>query len=355
MTMAGDIDENAREAFATSLKERLHGKDAEAVKPFACLDDGILGYSFDLLPLRASILASSKTLDDLAPLTDPNTIFLFPRITSLLHSSFRPLSPTKPRLATGAASPHEILLLIRDVGVDVFDVAWAQKAADWGIALDFTFPAPYSEGRLLDIGHNLYGARHEMDFTKLADEFLDAYSATNGEGAAEKPICYCIACSPSPPSSSSIELSHAAVDRQYESSPIADSFDAPHTRAYIHHLLHTHEMSAHTLLAAHNLSVAEMFFASIRKFLSRSLHLSSQQDVQEGSEPDLASFNKEIERFLETYDSTLGVFGEAKEAWVMVERARGKGRLAREKEKLGEEALVTKVEVAAVTDEDDRN
>ena len=43
------------------------------------------------------------------------------------------------------------------------------------------------------------------------------------------------------------------------------------SRAYLHHLLHTHEMSAHTFLAAHNLAVLDAFFAGIRSTLVKSL------------------------------------------------------------------------------------
>ena len=38
----------------------------------------------------------------------------------------------------------------------------------------------------------------------------------------------------------------------------------PHfTRAYIHHLLHAHEMSAHALLAMHNIQVLSAFLSGI--------------------------------------------------------------------------------------------
>jgi len=85
----------------------------------------------------------------------------------------------------------------------------------------------------------------------------------------------------------------------------------------MHHLLHTHEMLAHTLLVAHNLSVLNAFFAGIRDVLSRG--------------DGLTTFRAEMERFCKTYDETLVVFEEARQDWMEVDRARGKGHLSREK------------------------
>lgn len=65
-----------------------------------------------------------------------------PTLDELLRASLDPLPFAKPRLVTDVRSPHEILRLIRDIGVDVFDAGWAVKAADIGIALDFIFPVP---------------------------------------------------------------------------------------------------------------------------------------------------------------------------------------------------------------------
>ena len=64
------------------------------------------------------------------------------RLTELLRASLDPLPADKLRIVNSPASPHEILRLIRDVGIDLIDAAWAQRAADIGIALDFHFPVP---------------------------------------------------------------------------------------------------------------------------------------------------------------------------------------------------------------------
>jgi len=103
----------------------------------------------------------------------------------------------------------------------------------------------------------------------------------------------------------------------------------PYTRAYVHHLLQTHEMSAHTLLALHNLAVLDLFFAGVRRVLAE--------------QPE--TFSQEVTRFEQVYDGNLGVLAEAREAWNEVTLARGKGRMAREREKQKEDTLGTAVEL----------
>jgi hypothetical protein len=103
-------------------------------------------------------------------------------------------------------------------------------------------------------------------------------------------------------------------------------------------------MSAHALLTTHNLSVVDRFFADVRDVLERG-----------GAD----KFTEEVERFRDWHDddevvsnATQGsdevgkveIFGgavgrEAKSDWASVDKARGKGRLARDKEKTGAAVL----------------
>ena len=106
------------------------------------------------------------------------------------------------------------------------------------------------------------------------------------------------------------------------------AFNPPHTRAYIHHLLHTHEMSAHALLVSHNLAVVEAFLRSIRTTLQTA--------------PE--TFDEEISRFLETFAESSELVNTAARDWRTVDVARGKGRLGREKEKETGEVSVDVVE-----------
>jgi hypothetical protein len=168
--MAGGMSLPAREAFAYGLRETLHGPEADAVKPLRCLDEGISGYAFDLAVLRG-IKPSPNTsqhqslpdgflrlncpemlqhpepiVEAPTPSTTASSVLPMaaepsvpPNPVSLLKASLGELSEQKPRLVTGIRSPHEMLRLIRDVGVDLFDVGWATNAANLGVALDFVF------------------------------------------------------------------------------------------------------------------------------------------------------------------------------------------------------------------------
>ncbi|KIP09270.1 hypothetical protein PHLGIDRAFT_103075 [Phlebiopsis gigantea 11061_1 CR5-6] len=310
--MAGAHDERARRVFAESLVERLYGKDLELIKPLRTLDEGLSGYIFDLVPLRTALAAYPQ----------PHSV-----IPELVKTSLLPLPPRKIRLVHSPASPHEILRLIKDVGIDLFDAPFAQRAADLGIALDFRFPvstAPPSTNQPCppserdhgkrDIGHNIFSPVYAHDHSRLASLFLDAASVHGlpDDHADRRHVCLCAACSPVTPDRCIKHSTLDAFDPRDAPKP-----NLPYTRAYVHHLLHTHEMSSHTLLAMHNLTVMDQFFSDIRAFLA---------------DPDGQSrFCAEVERFHEVYDDRLSILDEARAMWAKVERERGKGRLARER------------------------
>lgn len=302
--MAGGTSIPARKAFAENLLEKLYGREAEAIKPLERLDDGVVGYSFDLVPLRQSLNAQHQKTNDL---TSSLTDLLIP----LLESSLTVLPITKIRLINSTKSPHEILKLISTIGIDLFDAQWAQEAADIGIALDFQFPVRGNEEPRAEIGHNLYDSKFSLDFNPLANAFRGAFAVD-----IDLPICSCAACSPISPST---RICHGVDTPSNDEPKKSNPQYKPHfTRAYIHHLLHTHEMSAHALLAMHNLQVLSAFFAGIRHVLDSS---TSEQ------------WTKEVDRFTKMYDESLDLFDTARLSWKEVDLARGKGRLVREKEK----------------------
>ena len=330
--MAGGVTSAARQSFSRSLLEPLFDKEAEAIKPLENLDQGVAGYTFDLAPLHKSLSPSNGPDTDTTTknrlVAGPIDLFSTPpgpsviaQIVSLIRTSLEPLSPTKPRVVHSAGSPHEILALIRDIGIDLFDAHWAQRAADLGVALDFAFPAPTAvpgASPRREIGHNFYDKRYSHDFSPFADA-LRSCAAEEGD---KRPSCTCMACAPSRPSGEPLKLSR--VD---EAPPI--HAPVPYTRAYVHHLLHTHEMSAHTLIALHNLAVLDAFFAGVRRVLSE--------------QPE--TFSQEITRFEQIYDGKLGVLAEARKDWNEVTLARGKGRMAREREKQEQDTLGTAMEL----------
>ncbi len=347
--LAGGIETSARAEFAERLSEPIEPKDAPGLSPsLNILDDGVAGYVFDLQPLHTALAVEasrtrgpSSSKDELLHANDrqqssPQTSI---ELAELFRASLDPLPANKPRIVNSPVSPHEILRLIRDVGVDLVDGSWAQRAADIGIALDFRFPAPRpppsessaenapppltrKDGKL-NLGHNLFDPLYRHDHSRLALSFLDGKSAEQAQltpGSASPPpmpVCHCHACSPRSPAA---RMLHSAVDAHAWADVPPSALQAPFVRAYLHHLLHTHEMSAHSLLTMHNLTVLAAFLSGIRDVLAR-------------GDAGRDEFGREVARFEETYDEEMALWDEAERMWLEVDHARGKGRLAREKEK----------------------
>ncbi|KIL63703.1 hypothetical protein M378DRAFT_654729 [Amanita muscaria Koide BX008] len=349
--MAGGTSMLARRVFSDSLSEKLHGKEAEQVAPLRCLDEGVIGYTFDLVPLRLSFRADTrKVADDGGPsdnqessansppawesvLEDATSSVSTEQLLPFIHASLEPLPTSKLRIVNTAASPHEMLRLIQSAGIDLFDAHFAQRAAQIGIALDFAFPAPHGlshaytaavlrrrDNGKLDIGHNLYDSRYSLDFSCFASCFSPASNLSSTSTSEAPPlICSCLACSPVSPGT---RICHSSPNLEAELEPESstEAYRPPHTRAYIHHLLHTHEMSAHSLLVMHNLTILDAFFAGVRKTIAAS---DTGNDV----------FGREVERFVARYDEDMVIFQEASVNWRDVDLVRGKGRLERERKK----------------------
>jgi len=155
----------------------------------------------------------------------------------------------------------------------------------------------------------------------------DAFKAGNLSQQTEdlRPICPCLACSPT---SDPDVIDHSPLTSQFlrsrqhlanQPSVGKPTTAKPMTRAYLHHLLHTHEMLAHVLLVSHNLAVAEVFFQGIRDCLVK---------------PQPEHFEKEYSRFTEVYnENSWSILLEGKQWWLKIDKERGKGRLARENSK----------------------
>jgi hypothetical protein len=65
--MAGGTTIPARKHSQKNSLERLHGPEAEAIKPLEKLDDGVVGYSFDLVPLCQSLDAKHQKVSAYTP------------------------------------------------------------------------------------------------------------------------------------------------------------------------------------------------------------------------------------------------------------------------------------------------
>ena len=324
----------ARGEFSRMLLEKLTWPDTEKVGGLRTLDEGVAGYVVELVDLPTKAFRSppppnlnepeSQIEDDFEDAEvdgddlegNPAHVPVNPStVTSLIRTSLELLPQSKPRIVHTAPSPHSILRLVLECGIDLFDTVWATEAADLGVALEFEFPAqahPQPSGAtatagLLPIGRSLFDEQYATDFSVL--------------GAGLHNHSGCASCHPR---FRSAPLVHSRADER-QSNKTADNAGPGYTRAYLHHLLHTHEMSSYTLLHLHNLAVVEEFFLSIRATLKLS-H---------------GEFEREVRRFYDVYDSGMGILEEARARWREVEDARGKGRLKREREAAAKAAAAT--------------
>ena len=216
VNLVGGLDPRARTVFSEGLVEALRGREQEQIRPLNNLDEGVSGYIIDLLPLRLSrgLEALQPTAQHAQPTPEA--------FVELAQASLSPLPQTKVRLVYSTSSPHEILRFIRDVGIDLFDAHWAQRAAHIGVALDFRFPVVPDESAIWndeecsrprvrstgkrELGHNLYLAKYSSQHTRFASSFING---ARPQSTPDSIVCHCGACSPTSPST---YLSQSAAD-----------------------------------------------------------------------------------------------------------------------------------------------
>ncbi|KAN0040485.1 hypothetical protein ACTA71_008822 [Dictyostelium dimigraforme] len=127
------------------------------------------------------------------------------------------------KLISGVGSPEEVLSLV-ELGVDLFSTNYPNLMTEWGNAL--TFKYKFNE---LNENGNGDGNQEENKINLWDSKFvIDTTPILKG--------CNCFTC-------------------------------AQHTKAYIHHLLNTHEMLAEVLLTIHNVSHYLGFFEEIRNLI----------------------------------------------------------------------------------------
>lgn len=214
--LMGGVDQRSRKAFV----EGLVGEPPFPSTVSSPLDDSVAGYVLPLSMLRQRLHPSQPTTRSvLGVIHHPSpTEGFVSELEPLLEASFGPLPVGKPRYAPGALSPHEILALVEH-GLDLFDYTLADEAAEAGVGLTFEFPVLEGEGEgRVEIGENLYEGRFELDFRPLADQ-AGRVSIVSHPTFAKNPLKHC-------------PLSEIVVE---------DSVEPPFSKAYVHHLLMTHE------------------------------------------------------------------------------------------------------------------
>ncbi|CAG8581770.1 8052_t:CDS:2 [Funneliformis mosseae] len=141
----------------------------------------------------------------------------------ILKPSINHLPPNKPRLVYGLGTPEDILLGVSE-GIDLFDTSYVLKMTNAGNAFVFS----------LDIKNDLDSFNRQQQIISLWD--------INYQNDARPLLagCQCYSCK-------------------------------NHTRAYVHHLLNTHEMLATVLLMSHNLFHYTKFFKDIRESINQDM------------------------------------------------------------------------------------
>jgi len=135
--------------------------------------------------------------------------------TAMIEAILKELPSTKPRILPGVGSPEEILHCV-NLGIDLFNSNYPNLLTEWGYAMTFSLnPSISSDVDSRRSKINLRDKRFQLDQTALAKE------------------CSCFTC-------------------------------RNHTKAYLHHLLNTHEMLANVLLIIHNCFHYLEFFRNIR-------------------------------------------------------------------------------------------
>jgi tRNA-guanine family transglycosylase len=144
----------------------------------------------------------------------------------------------KLRMVSGVSNPIEILEAVR-CGVDVFDAGFVDLATRAGLAL--CFPTDADGG---------VRARAPGDPSAMSFDDSDATHAFDCAGY------------------DGMKINLWADSYKLDRSPLVDDCLCPscqeHSRGYIHHLLVTHEMTAHVLLEQHNIFHMLRFFTGVR-------------------------------------------------------------------------------------------
>ena len=147
----------------------------------------------------------------------------------IIDSIVRNAPQEKLRMVSGIANPGEVLQAIAR-GIDVFDTSFVDMATRSGYALNFPVD-PHPDSSTVDMQEASVAG---MDATKI-NLWSEVYVRDKAPLVSQ---CRCDTC-------------------------------RNHSRAYIHHLLVTHEMTASVLLEHHNIFHMVSFFRAIRNAIQQ--------------------------------------------------------------------------------------
>ena len=172
---------------------------------------------------------------------------------ALLTAAIGPLPKHKPRHVAGLSTPLEILECV-SAGVDLLDASFCHVLTQQGYAMSFP-TAPPADGT----------AGAASGKRKRRDGDVDVRAADEGaageekDGELEKRLAG---------GGDAFKINVWALMHRMDKLPLMPGCDCftctNHSRAYVHHLLQCHEMTASVLLDIHNIHHYNRFFESIR-------------------------------------------------------------------------------------------
>jgi len=155
----------------------------------------------------------------------------------IIQVAFKNVPPGKIRMISSVGTPEEVLASVSQ-GVDVFDVSYVLDTTAGGYALNFPI--------------DLLSEETEDGTTNS----INGYTGNEYESAANS-------------GSDDTKMNLWAVAYKKDSRPLVPGCTClactSHTRAYIHHLLESHEMTAQVLLEAHNTTHYLKFFKALQR------------------------------------------------------------------------------------------
>ena len=201
---------------------------------------------------------------------------------ALLKAAIAPLPPNKPRHVTGLGTPLEIIACV-EAGVDLIDASFCHMCTQQGYALKF-LTAPPQGGRsgLVDgekkRKRGASGDDEDDEKTRKKDEDGAKGGGDDDDNMEERIVT----------GGDAFKINLWALSYRHDKRPVLPGCDCftcvNHSRAYIHHLLQCHEMTASVLLDIHNIHHYCNFFGAMRGA------------IREGNFQAFATFHRETNR-----------------------------------------------------------